>query len=147
MSAYHYRAVLFSHISRELVDICEPMYLLSNTFSLHQELALVIKSKLKFIFSTALSCMCNTPISFVFNNPWLSNLGTPSYFLCCNQLCLIIINRLTIYSPLSLYLSLYLWLIFVLYCMCTTIIITVNIMLHHCNYYVYIWLCHLLEQK
>ena len=31
----------------ELVDICEPTYLLSNRFSLHQELALAIKSKLQ----------------------------------------------------------------------------------------------------
>ena len=31
----------------ELVDICEPTYLLSDTFSLHQELALAIKSRLQ----------------------------------------------------------------------------------------------------
>ena len=31
----------------EIVDICEPVCLLSNTFSLHQELALAIKSRLQ----------------------------------------------------------------------------------------------------
>ena len=31
----------------EIVDICEPVCLLSNTFYLHQELALAIKSRLQ----------------------------------------------------------------------------------------------------